>query len=247
MLKKTAVILAGGKGTRLQSVLKNTPKALVKIGNKPIIEYQIILLRKHGIEEIWILLGHLGDKIRNYLGDGEKWKMKINYCQEKELLGTAGALKQLEGKIKTDFLVLSGDIMLDFDISRFINFHKEKRGLASLVVHPSDHPLDSDLVKADKNEKIITLLKRPHDQGVILGNLGIASVFAFSPKIIKYIPKDKKTDFERDILSSILSSGEEIYAYNTSEYIKDIGTPERLEEARSDYFSQKISAKILTS
>lgn len=241
--KIIAVILAGGKGSRLQPVIKNIPKALVKIGDKPVIEHQIMLLRKHGIKEIWILLGHLGEKVKNYLGQEGRWKVKINYCQEKELLGTAGALKQLEGKIKTDFLVLSGDIMLDFDVERFMNFHKEKRGLASLVVHPSDHPFDSDLVQTNENGEIVSLLKRPHAKDIILKNLGIASVFTFSPKILKYIPKSKKTDFERDILSNVLSSGEKIYAYNTSEYIKDIGTPERLEEARADY----VSGKIITS
>lgn len=238
--KITAVILAGGMGTRLQPIVKNTPKVLVKIGDKPVIEHQIILLRKHGIKEIWVLLGHLGEKVRNYLGKGERWKVKINYCQEKKPLGTAGALKQLEGEMKDDFLVLSGDIMLDFDVKRFTNFHKEKRGLASLVVHLSDHPFDSDLVKADENGKIVSLLKRPHQKGIIPQNLGIASVFAFSPKILKYIPKSKKTDFEKDILSNILSSGEKIYAYSTSEYLKDIGTPDRLEKARADY-------KVLTS
>lgn len=238
--KITAVILAGGKGTRLQSVIKNTPKVLVKIGGRPVIEHQIILLKKYGIKEIWILLGHLGEKVRNYLGEGRRWGIKIRYCQEEKLLGTAGAIKQLEGKVKTDFLVLSGDLMMDFDVKRFINFHKNKKGIATIVVHPSDHAFDSDLVEAEEDGEIVFLLKRPHPQGIVLGNLGIASVFTFSPEILKYIPKSKKTDFERDILSNILNSGEKIYAYNTSEYIKDIGTPERLNEARADY-------KVLTS
>jgi len=256
---KTAVIIAGGKGTRLTPFIKNTPKSLVKIGGKPIIEHQILLLKKYGLKEIWILLGYLGNQTRRYLGDGKKWNVKICYHQEENLLGTAGALKVLEGKIgdedkssssrfarlrlarvREDFLVFSGDVMMNFDVKRFIDWHKKKRGMASIVVHPNNHPFDSDLVEVDDKGQIVVLLKRPHPKGIIFRNLSIASVFIFSPKIFKYIPKNKKADIEKDILSILLSSKEKIYAYNTPEYLKDMGTPKRLEEVRRDYISGKI-------
>ena len=121
-----AVIIAGGKGTRLASLSKETPKVLIKIGNKPVIEHQILLLKKYGVSDIHLLLGHLGSQIKNYLGDGEKWGVKIHYYQEEKPLGTAGALLQLKNKIKKDFLFLSGDIMMDFDVKRFISWHKKK-------------------------------------------------------------------------------------------------------------------------
>lgn len=235
-----ALILAGGKGIRLYPITKKIPKVLMKIGGKTVIEHQIVLLKRYGVKEIWVLVGFLGEKVRKYLNEGKRWKTKIRYCQEKRLLGTAGALKQLEGKIKTDFLVFSGDVMLDFDVKRFINFHKKKKGMATMIVHPSDHPFDSDLVEADREGKVISLLKRPHPENIIFKNLSIASVFIFSPRIFKYIPTRRKTDFEKDILPKVLKAGEKVYAYNTPEYIKDMGTPKRLKLVEADYVSGKI-------
>lgn len=236
-----AVIVAGGRGTRLASLSKKVPKALIKIGDKPIIEHQILLLKEYGIKEICLLLGYLGDQIKNYLEDGKKWNVNVHYYQEKKPLGTAGGLKLLENEIKEDFLFLSGDIMLDFDIKRFIDWHQQKKDkIASIIVHPNDHPLDSDLVEVNKNEELSSLLIRPHCPGVFFRNLSIASVFIFSPNIFKYIPLAKKCDFEKDILPLILKAKEKVYAYNTPEYFKDIGNPERLAKVNQDYFLGKI-------
>lgn len=237
-----AVIVAGGKGTRLTSLTKDVmPKALIKIGDKPLIEHQILLLRKYGIKEIWLLLGHLGDQIKKYLRDGKRWNVNIHYHQEGRPLGTAGALKTIENEIKKDFLFLSGDIMLDFNIKRFITWHNQKKEkIASIIVHPNDHPFDSDLVEIDSKGKITSLLIRPHCQGMLFRNLSIASVFVFSPDIFRYIPSKKKCDFEKDVLPLILEAKEKVYAYNTPEYLRDVGTPERLMEINQDYSSGKI-------
>jgi len=235
-----AVILAGGKGTRLAKLTKNTPKPLIKVGGKSVIEHQILLLREYGIKEIWILSGYFGEKIREYLQDGKKWKVKINYYQEEKPLGTAGALKILENEIKEDFLVFSGDVMMDFDLKRFINYHRQKKGIASIVVHSNDHPFDSDLVEVDKEGQIISLLKRPHPPELTFRNLSIASAYIFSPKIFRYIPIKIKSDIEKDIFPLILKSKAKIYAYNSPEYFKDMGTPERLFKARKDYTLGKI-------
>ncbi len=235
-----AVILAGGKGTRLFPLTKKIPKLLIKIGSKPVIEHQIILLRRYGINDIWILLGFLGDRIKEYLKAGEKWDVNIHYYQEEKPLGTAGALRQLENDINEDFLVLSGDVMMNFDLKRLINYHRRKKGIATIIVHPNDHPFDSDLVEMDDKGEIAALLKRPHPKGIIFRNLSIASAYIFSPKIFKYIPKNKKTDIEKDILPLLLKSKEKIFAYNTPEYFKDIGTPDRLVKTRADYASGKI-------
>ncbi len=235
-----AVILAGGKGTRLFPLTRRIPKALVEIGGKPVIEHQIVLLRDYGIREIWILSGYLGSQVKEYLQNGRKWNVNIHYLQEKKPLGTAGALKTLEKLIQKDgFLVLSGDVMLDFDIKRFINYHRQKKA-ATIIVHPNDHPADSDLVEVDNQGKIISLLKRPHPKASVFRNLSIASVYIFSPKIFKYIPQRRKCDIEKDILPLVLKLKEKIYAYNTPEYIKDIGTLKRLKEVRGDYSSGKI-------
>lgn len=238
-----AVILAGGKGTRLYPLTKNIPKVLIKVGEKSVIEHQIELLKSCGIKNVWIMLGHLGESIRKHLGSGKKWGVNIHYYQEKKPLGTAGALNPIGKTLKEDFLVLSGDVMLNLDVKKFINWHQEKKEkIASFVVHPTDHPRDSDLIETDSEDKISFFFQRPHPHGRKTGNLGIASVFAFSPAIFKYIPKNKKTDIEKDILPKILKS-EKVFAYDTPEYIKDMGTPERLKMVREDYISGKIFKK----
>lgn len=242
-----AVIVAGGKGKRLARLTKNIPKPLIKIGKIPLIEHQIKLLEKHGIKEIFILSGYLGQKLRKYLGDGKKWGVNIIHYQEEKPLGTAGALKTLAGKINEDFLFLSGDIMLDLDIQKFIHWYRQKKAegreknkIASIVVHSTDHPFDSDLVEVGKNERINSFLIRPHPEGKTLPRLGIASVFIFSPDIFKHITSRKKTDIEKDVLPQLDLTKYNIYAYNTSEYLKDMGTPKRLEEVNYDYAQKKI-------
>lgn len=223
-------------GTRLSSVAKDIPKALVKIGDKPVIEHQIVLLKKYGIKEIHLLLGYLGSQIEDYFGDGKKWGVNIHYHYERAPLGRTGALLQIQEKLKEDFLFLSGDVMMNFDVKKFIDWHREKKDtIASVIVHPSDHPLDSDLVETNAESKITFLLLKPHTQEVHFKNLGIASVFIFSPKIFSYIPKNMKSDFEKDVLPVVLKSSGNVYAYKTSEYIKDMGTLERLEKVRKEY------------
>lgn len=236
-----AVIAAGGRGTRLASATKNIPKSLVKIGKKPIIERQIILLKRYGIKNIWVLLGYLGEQIERYLGNGRRWGVNIQYSRAEEPMGRTGDLKEIEGKLKEDFLFLSGDIMMDFDIERFIRWHRQKKdSVASIVAHPSDHPFDSDLIQTDETDRVASLLLKPHNPSLNFQNLGIASVFIFSPKVFDYIAKGKKSDFEKDILPLILKSGRSMYACKTPEYIKDMGTPERLKKVRKDYNSGVI-------
>ena len=159
-----AAILTGGKGLRLGVLTKATPKPLIKIGKKPVIAHQIGLLKRYGIKEVWLLSGYLGKQLEDYLGDGKKWGIKIHHFQENKPLGTAGAVKTLEKEIKKDFLVFSGDVMMDFDIRRFVRWHKKKKGIASFVVHPNNHPFDSDLVEMDNKGKIIIFIKKTASQ-----------------------------------------------------------------------------------
>jgi len=235
-----AVILAGGRGERLLPLTKAIPKPLIKIGNRLLIEHQILLLEKYGIKEIFVLAGYLGSQIENYVQNGRRWNVKINCLLEGRPLGTAGALKTLENKIKEDFLVFSGDVMIDFDIGRFIRWHEKKKGTASIIVHPNDHPFDSDLVETDKEGRIISLLRRPHRPGLTFHNLSIASGYIFSPEIFSFIPKGRKTDIEKDVLPELLKLKKKIYAYNTPEYFKDMGTPERLKAVRQDCATGKV-------
>src|SRR4030042_6196510 len=120
-----AVILAGGKGRRLEKLSQKLPKSLIKIGDKPVIEHQILLLKKYNIDNVWILTGYLNKQVEKFCGNGKKWGVQIHHLSEKSPLGTAGALKTLENKINNAFMVISGDVMFDIDIKKFISFHRK--------------------------------------------------------------------------------------------------------------------------
>ena len=138
-----ACILAGGKGTRLKHLFPDTPKGLVPLGGKPILEHQIDLLVNAGINEIFLLTGYRGELIQEYFGSGEDRNATLHYLQEDVPLGTAGAFKQLEGKVSEDIVVLYGDLVADFDLATLLAFHQKQKALATLVLHPNDHPYDS--------------------------------------------------------------------------------------------------------
>ncbi len=231
-----AVIIAGGLGQRLAKVTKGLPKSLVQIAGKVVLEYQLNLLVKNGFKEVWILLGFRGEMIRDFLGDGKKWQIKINYSQEESPLGTAGALKNITEKLSGDFLVLYGDVMANFDIKRLIRFHRQvaKKSLATLVVHPNNHPQDSDLVEI-KNNQIINIYPKPQPvDGGWRHNLVLAAVYILSPKIFPFIPTNKQTDFGKDIFPALLKKKKTITAYKTWEYIRDMGSLNQLKAVKQD-------------
>lgn len=234
-----AVIIAGGKGMRMGGLTQIIPKPMLHVAGKPILDHQITFLKNNGIENIFILLGYLGHVIKNYFGDGKAFGVNIKYFLENKPLGTAGCVKILEGKIRDDFLVLYGDLMLDVKIADFIAFHRAKRGSGTLVVHPNDHPCDSDLVVMDDDSRIIDFL--PKDQKPqYYANLVSAAIYILSPLVFKYIPEGISSDFVRDVFPLMLRDSEKLYGYKTAEYIKDMGTVDRLEKVSKDFFKGKI-------
>jgi len=233
------VIIAGGKGTRLG--LKDIPKPMVEIGGKPLLEHQIELAKKYGSNEIFILSGHLANVIEEYFGDGEKFGVKIHHIVEPYPLGTAGSLKLLEGKLNKRFMVFYGDVVMDFDINSFIEFDlKHPNSIGTTLVHPNDHPYDSDLIEADENFKVVRVLPKPRSEGEFCQNLVNAAVYIFSCEIFKYIEPNISQDFGKDILPKIVSKNVDLYAYKTAEYIKDMGTSDRFNRVREDFINGKV-------
>lgn len=235
-----AVILAGGLGTRLKEKTKKVPKPMLKIGELPILARQIENLSRYGIKNITLLTAYLSEVIEKYFKDGRQFGVKINYFKEKEPLGTTGGLKEIEPSLKNDFLLLYGDVMMDINMAELIKFHRKKKSSLTLVLHPNDHPQDSDLVEIDENQRIVGFLPKPHPENKHFHNLVNAGVYLMSPKILKYIKKGVKADFGKDIFTKIVKK-EKLFGYVTPEYLKDGGTPIRLSEVRADYKSGKIS------
>ena len=233
------VIIAGGKGTRLG--LKDIPKPMVKIGEKPLLEHQIELAKKYGINEVFILSGHLANVIEEYFGDGSNFGVKIHHIVEPYPLGTAGSLKLLEGQLNDRFLVFYGDVVMDFDIKSFIEFDKQYDSIGTAIIHPNDHPYDSDLLEIDNNNRVVKVLPKPHKEGEYYQNLVNAAVYIFSSKIFKYIEDGISQDFGKHILPKIVEAGETLIGYRTPEYIKDMGTADRFEAVKNDFLTGKVA------
>ncbi len=234
-----AVILAGGKGTRLAEYTREIPKPMLKVGGQSILEHQINLLIKYQVEEIIILVNYLKDVIMNHFGDGSTYNVNIQYFEEQIPLGTVGGIKEVEKWLDSDFLVLYGDVMVNMDLNRLKEFHIQRQSQCTLVLHPNNHPYDSDLVEMNNSGRIAAFHSKPHDELKFYHNLVNAGVYLFSPSILNYIEKGKKADFGRDIFPKIFRDIR-MFGYNTSEYLKDMGTPERWEEVNEDYKSGKI-------
>lgn len=247
--------MAGGKGTRISSVNSDVPKPMILISGKPILEYIIESLKNQGYIDLIIVIGHLGNIIQDYFGDGSKispttgesFGVKIEYVVEQEPLGTAGALYFLKDKLTQDFLLINGDIIFDVDIKRFYDVHKKKNGLATLFTHPNSHPYDSGIIVANKDGLVNNWLhkeeKRLWYQNRVNAGIHMISKDIFDPSIGLF-QELKKLDLDRDVLKPLISSGK-LYIYDSPEYVKDMGTPERYYAVMQDIKVGKVQAKNL--
>jgi len=238
------VIMAGGKGTRISSIASDIPKPMIPICGKPILEHQIECLKKNGLTEIILVIGHLGQYIKDYFDNGGHFGCDISYFTETEPLGTAGALYKLKN-ISDDFILLNGDIIFDIDFSRMINFHHEKNAHVTLAVHPNSHPFDSAVIFSNNNNQVTSWLNK-EDERTWYKNQVNAGIHIISTEFLKNCPQSKeKIDLDRDMLKPSISGGK-IFAYSTPEYIKDMGTPERFAQVTSDIENGIVSQKNLS-
>ncbi len=234
-----AVILAGGKGTRLGKAAIDIPKPMVNVGSIPLLEHQINLLKKYGITDIILIIGHLSEKIEDHFDDGSRFGVNITFFKEKKPLGTTGGIKEIENRLTEDFLVLYGDVMVNMDLNRLVDFHKKNQSDCTLVLHPNDHPFDSDLVEISSENRIVQFHSKPHNDNLYYKNLVNAALYVMTPKVCNYIEKGKKADFGKDIFPGLYSKIK-MFGYVTHEYLKDVGSPERLKEVIDDYNSGRI-------
>ena len=235
----TAVVQAGGKGTRLGDMAKAIPKPMVPVAGVPILEHQIRLLKRYGFTDIIIVTGYLAEMIEQHFDDGARFGVHIEYLRETVPLGTTGALKEIEDRLADNFLLLYGDVMLSMDLTKLFAYHKDKRSACTLALHPNDHPYDSDLVEMDRDHRVTAVHPKPHDPARCYRNMVNAAVYAMSREFLKHVEKGVKADFGRDIFPRV-AGHEQMYGYVTAEYIKDVGTPERLAHVTADCASGRI-------
>jgi len=242
-----AVIQAGGRGTRLYDITKDEiPKPMIPILGKPLLEWQIEKCKEKEISEIIIIIGHLGNKIKDYFQDGVLWDVSITYIEEEEPLGTAGAFYFLKEMIEEEaFLLFYGDVFWDINVERMLEFHKRKKSKFTLFVHPNSHPYDSDVIIKDDDERIVGIDSKHNIRNYWYDNLVNAGLYIIEDSVCKNINELRKIDLEKDIINQMIECEEEIYGYRSSEYIKDAGTVERLSAVEKDVESGYTVARNL--
>lgn len=226
-----AVILCAGSGTRLRPLTERCPKVMLPLNGNPLLEHHLDWLKRHGIRKIHINLHHLPEVITNYFEDGSRFGVQITYSFEKKLHGTAGALNSFLDHLDGTFIVHYGDVYSELDVTKMLRFHRRMNATATLVVHPTDHPHDSDIVVVDEHARIISVHHKP--SSIQYGNLGNAACYILEPRVLHYIPNEEgEVDFIQDVFPRMIAAGEALYGYDTDEFLQDMGTFDRYEKLR---------------
>lgn len=248
------VLMAGGRGTRISDLFPDIPKPLIPIQGIPVLERVIVSLREQGFTDIILTIGYMAGKIKEYFGDGGKLGVKISYFVEEKPLGNAGALFFLD--LKEDFLLLNADAVFDVDFNRMVAFHKQHGGLVTLFTHPNSHPYDSGVIIAGKNGEVDKWLTKEDKRPLYYKNRVNAGLHIISPKALERSGVNKedigkeingkinKVDLDRQILKPLCGT-ETMFCYDSPEYVKDMGTPERFRTVEEDYKKGVVNAKNL--
>lgn len=250
------VIMAGGKGTRISSISPNIPKPLMLINGIPVLEREIVSLRDQGFVEIILTVGYMAEQIVDYFGDGSRFGVNIEYFIEKKPLGNAGALFKIKNLLSGEFLLLNGDVIFDVDFKRFVAFHKKKGGLVTLFTHPNSHPYDSGIIIADEDGKVKQWLSKEDCKPLFYKNRVNAGLHIINAQVLDLLDineniigeeiegKSIKLDLDRHLLKPLCGTGA-MYCYDSSEYVKDMGTPERFYNVCKDFDKGIVESRNL--
>ena len=250
--------MAGGRGTRIAELFPDIPKPLIPVAGVPILEREIRSLCAQGFKDLILTVGYLADKIMTYFGDGSKLGVKIDYFVEETPLGNAGALFRLREKIGDEpFLLLNADASFDVDFNRMVAFHKSHGGLVTLFTHPNSHPYDSGLIIADDKGHVEKWIAKEDERPQWYDNRVNAGLHVIDPKVLEMslehldvdaetdLPKGK-VDLDRQILKPLCGTGQ-MFCYDSPEYVKDMGTPDRFHQVEADYKNGIVQAKNLSN
>jgi len=238
-----AIIMAGGLGSRLRPLTCNTPKSMMPILNKPIMQYIIELLKKNGIEDIGITLQYLADEVTNYFEDGNKFGVRIKYFIEETPLGTAGSVKNAEDFLDDTFIVISGDSLTNINLSKVIDYHKSKNAIGTLVLKEVQVPLEYGVVLTDKEGRVTEFLEKPRWNEVISDKVN-TGIYILEPRIFSYYGKNKKFDFSEDLFPMLINNGETLYTYVADGYWCDIGTIQEYTKCHFDILRGNAKLKV---
>ena len=231
-------ILIGGEGSRIKKISKTVPKPFLKIGNKSIIDHQLKFLSKIK-KKIFLLSNKKYSRFHHQLK--QKYKnIKFKIIEENMRLGTGGSLRSLIKYKNENYLIIFGDLIFNINFKKFYKFHKKNKSDLTLLVHPNDHPYDSDLLEINEKNRLTKFHKKPHKKNNI-GNLSLSGILILNRKVLKHIKPNKFQDLSKNILPKLLKKKCKIFAYNTREYVKDVGTPKRIRLVKKQIQTKKFT------
>jgi histidinol-phosphate phosphatase family protein len=236
-----AIIVAGGRGTRLSNLGAHIPKPLVCVAGRPLLDYVLCLLSRYGFQDVLLCTNYLSEQVESYVGDGNRWGLHVTYSVEQKPLGTAGCLRAIEPRPSEDFLVAYADVLIDMDLRALVTFHYAHGGDGTIVAHPNEHPFDSDLLELDPiSKRVLAVHRKPHPLGQFFENLVNAGLYVFRPRVLDLVQPGEKADCAQDLFPRMLEGGYSLFAYRTAEYLKDLGTSERLAEGTRDILTGRV-------
>lgn len=228
----------GGKATRLEPLTISTPKAMVPLINTPFLEYVIRNLVSYQIKEIVLALGHMSQPITDYLGDGSRFGANLHYSIEDVPLGTAGAVKKADSHLADTFLVFNGDDFIDLDFAGMVALHRRKRAKVTIALTRVADPTAFGLVETDADGRVLRFLEKPKPEEVTTDTVN-AGAWLVEPEVMALVPPETQVSFERNVFQQLLAKHEPVYAYTSTGYWMDAGTPEKYLQLHRDLLDGK--------
>jgi mannose-1-phosphate guanylyltransferase / phosphomannomutase len=238
-----AVVMAGGEGTRLRPLTSNQPKPMVPIVGKPCMEHIIELLKQHGFEDVIVTVAFLPQAMRSYFGGGETLSVDISYSVEESPLGTAGSVRLAAGRLDDTFLVISGDALCDVDLTRLIEFHREKQSSVTIGLKSVDNPLEFGIVVTDEEGRIERFLEKP-SWGQVFSDTINTGIYVLEPEVLRHIPRDRPFDFSKELFPLLLEMGRPMYGYVMDGYWQDIGNLDQFRQANFDALDEHVRLQL---
>jgi len=238
-----AVLLVGGEGTRLRPLTCNTVKAMVPIVNRPFFEHLLDYLSTHDVDDIVVTLCYLPDRIESRFGSGSDWGVKLAYVMEETPLGTAGAVKNAEPHLNGPFFVFNGDIITNIDLRAMLSFHRQRKAQATIALTPVEDPSAYGVVETSTDGRVNRFIEKP-PRGQAPSNLINAGIYVLEPEILRDVPRGTPYMFERQLFPRLLSEGAAVYAYPTTDYWIDIGTPDKYRQVQYDLLLEKCASPL---
>ena len=237
-----AVILAGGEGTRLRPLTSNTPKPMMPLANKPMMEHIVNLLAQHGFDEIVVTVAFLANQIRDYFGDGSDFGVTMRYATEDSPLGTAGSVRNAADELDDTFLVISGDVLTDIDLTAFVKAHRDAGAAASIALKHVENPLEFGIVITQPDGTIERFLEKP-TWGEVFSDTINTGIYVVEPEVFDFIPEGEVVDFSGDVFPALLDSGHTLHGHVTEGYWEDVGTLEAYSRAHTDVLDGRVQGR----